>query len=60
MNRRYEFPGCEAREHAWGEIVFADAVAQLKVLMEHGAKSQGYGLHVINIVNERRLATKNG
>lgn len=44
MDGRDKFPGCEAEEDTWGEVVFANAVAELEVLVEHGAEGQGNGL----------------
>lgn len=44
MDRRYELARDQAEENFGGKVVFAKSAAQLKVLVEHGAKSQGYGL----------------
>jgi hypothetical protein len=44
MNRRYELASCETEENVRREVVLADAVAELKVLVEHRAKGQGNGL----------------
>lgn len=44
MDGRDEAAGGEAEDHAGGEVVFADAVAQLEVLVEHGAEGEGDGL----------------
>ena len=48
MDRRYEFAGCETEKDAWRDIMFADAVAELKVLVEHRAEGQGDGLAFIS------------
>lgn len=44
MNRRDEATGDEAENDAGREVVFADAVGQLEVLVEHGAEGEGNGL----------------
>jgi hypothetical protein len=38
MDWGYEFAGCETEEHARGEVVFLDALAELEVLVEHCAE----------------------
>lgn len=47
VDGRDEAAGGEAEEDAGGEVVFADAVAELEVLVEHGAKGEGDRLWVL-------------
>lgn len=44
MNRRDGLAGHETEEDAGGEVVFADAGAELEVLLEHGWEGEGDGL----------------
>ncbi len=44
MDGRDEAAGGEAEEDAGGKVVFAEAVAELEVLVEHGAQGEGDGL----------------
>lgn len=44
MDGRDEAAGDEAEDHAGGEVVFADTVGELEVLVEHGAEGEGDGL----------------
>lgn len=44
MNGRDEATGGKAEEDARGEVVFAEAVAELEILVEHGAEGEGDGL----------------
>lgn len=48
MNRRHEFAGGETPKNSWGEIVFADAVTKLEVLVEHCTKCKRYRLGVVS------------
>ena len=48
MNRGHEFASCETEEDAWGEVVRADAVAELEVLVEHQAEGQRDGLKFVS------------
>jgi hypothetical protein len=40
VNWRDKFAGCKAEKHAGREIVFADTVAKLEVLVEHGSECE--------------------
>ncbi len=44
MNGRDEAAGGETENDAGGEVVFADAMAQLEILVEHGTEREGDGL----------------
>jgi hypothetical protein len=44
VDRGHEFACCETQEHARRDVVFADAVAELEILVEHGAEGKGDGL----------------
>lgn len=44
MDGRDEAAGDEAEDYAGSEVVFSEAVAQLEVLVEHGAEGEGDGL----------------
>lgn len=48
MDGRHEFPCRETEEDAGREIVLADPVAELEVLMEHGAEGQGDRLECVS------------
>jgi hypothetical protein len=41
VDRRYEFACHETEENSWREIVLADTVAELEVLVEHCAEGEG-------------------
>lgn len=49
VDRRHEAAGDEAEEHAGGEVVLADAVAHLEVLVEHSRESKRYRLDSISL-----------
>ena len=38
MDRGQELTRSEAEEYAWREIVLADPLAELEILIEHGSK----------------------
>lgn len=40
MDRGHEAAGYEAEDHAWGEIVFSESMAELEVLVEHCAEGK--------------------
>lgn len=40
----YEAAGDQAEDNAGCEVVFAESVAKLEVLVEHGTQREGYGL----------------
>lgn len=44
MDRRYELASGKTPKNARGEVVVADAVAELKILLEHSAKRERDGL----------------
>ena len=44
MDRRHELPGHEAQEDAGREVVFAQAVGEVRVLRESVAEGQGDGV----------------
>ena len=44
MNGREELTGHQAQDDAGGEVVLVDPVAELEVLVEHGAQGERDGL----------------
>jgi hypothetical protein len=40
MDRWHEFADCKTRKDAGGEVVVADAMSELEVLVKHGAKGE--------------------
>ena len=44
MDGRNEASGGQTKHDAGGEVVFADAVTKLEVLIEHGSKGERDGL----------------
>ncbi len=44
VNRWHEAAGCQAQDDAGRKVMFADAVAELEVLVEHGAEGERDGL----------------
>jgi hypothetical protein len=47
---RHELAGDEAQNYAQGEVVFAQPVAELEVLVEHGAEREGNGLFNVSMI----------
>ena len=47
VDGRHEFAGCEAFEDARWKVVFADAGAELEVLVEHDAEGERDGLSAL-------------
>lgn len=49
MNRGDKFAGYKAEKYAWREVVFADAMTKVEVIVEHSTKRERYRLCMLDL-----------